>query len=300
MLTPLKEDNTIDYKGLKRLTEFYIEGGADGLFANCLSSEMFQLTDEERLRVTRTVVEAVNGRIPVISTGSFGNDMVMTSIFINKLYETGVDAVVISTSQPCNEIEGDDIFKLKVGQLMNKTGDVPLGLYECPVPYKRLMSPKTLKWLARSGRFLYHKDTSCNLEEIQEKIEAVEGTPLGIYNAHVPTGIASMHYGARGLSPIAANLYPELFSYLLDHFEKEANQEIMKKLSDNLDMMDTIIHHNYPYSAKLFLKKRGFDINTNSRISRKPMTAHDYNKLETVMNVFEQLTGELEIGIVPL
>lgn len=298
MLTPLKEDNGVDYDGLRRLTEFYIQGGADGLFANCLSSEMFQLTDKERLRVTRTVVETVNGRIPVISTGSFGNDIETTSVFINKLYETGVKAIVISTSQPCNELEGDDDFRLKIDHLMGKTGNIPLGLYECPVPYKRLMIPETLKWLAESGRFLYHKDTSCNLEEIREKIEAVKGTPLGIYNAHVPTGIASIKHGARGLSPIAANLYPELFSYWLKHFENENDQEKIIRLSDNLDMMDTIIHHNYPYSAKLFLNKRGFEINTNSRISRKPMTPHDYKKLETVMDIFKKLAIELEIGLV--
>ena len=47
MLTPFNDDYSIDINALEELTEFYIKAGAEGLFANCLSSEMFQLTSEE-------------------------------------------------------------------------------------------------------------------------------------------------------------------------------------------------------------------------------------------------------------
>ncbi len=298
MLTPLKNDNSVDIEGLKRLTEFYIASGADGLFANCLSSEMFQLTDEERIRVTKTVIDTADGQIPVISTGSFGDSISSTADFIKKLHDIGTTAVVISTSQPCDELDSQDTFKLVMESLLDKTGDIPLGLYECPVPYKRLISPDILKWLAKSERFLYHKDTVCDLAEIKKKIEATRGTALGIYNAHVPTGLASIRAGARGLSPIAANMYPELFSYLLRNFRNDNFKYKCQKLNDYLDMMDTIIHHNYPYSAKLFLQRRGFNISTKSRIPRIAMTLHDMNKLETVMRVFEELAEELEIDLV--
>lgn len=298
MLTPLKDNNSVDVEGLKRLTEFYIASGADGLFANCLSSEMFQLTDKERLEVTKTVVETVGGRVPVISTGSFGNTISSTADFIKNLHDIGTTAVVISTSQLCDEFANESDFKAALESLMGKTGEIPLGLYECPVPYKRLISPDLLKWLAKSERFLYHKDTVCDLAKIKEKIEATRGTSLGIYNAHVPTGVASIQAGARGLSPIAANMYPELFSYLLRHIGNESLKVKHQKLNDYLDMMDTIIHHNYPYSSKLFLQKRGFRISTKSRIPRIAMTSHDLNKLETVMRIFKELAEELEIELV--
>lgn len=298
MLTPFNDSNQLDLETLARLTEFYIASGADGLFANCLSSEMFQLTDDERLRITRTVVETVNGRLPVIATGCFSNDMEVSAIFIKNIYDTGIKAVVISTNQPCNEHCSDDAFKSKMELLMAKTESIPLGLYECPVPYQRLMSPETLGWLAGSGRFLYHKDTSCDLNDIKTKVDVTRNTDLGIYNAHVPTGIESLRYGARGLSPIGANLYPELFSELLALLEDTGRQKDVEKLNDALNMMDTIIHHNYPYAAKLFLQKRGFDIETNCRTHGTPMKPHDLNKLDTVMNVFEQLSEELGVEII--
>ncbi len=160
------------------------------------------------------------------------------------------------------------------------------------------MNPETLGWLASSGRFLYHKDTSCDLDDIQTKIDVTRNTDLGVYNAHVPTGIASLRYGAWGLSPIGANLYPELFSGLLARVEDSGKQKDVEKLNDALNMMDTIIHHNYPYTAKLFLQKRGFDIETNCRTQRTRMKPHDLNRLDSVMNVFQQLSEELGIEII--
>jgi 4-hydroxy-tetrahydrodipicolinate synthase len=74
MLTPFQANNEIDYDGLKQLTEFYIATGSTGLFANCLSSEMFQLTDVERIKITKEVVDKVNGRQGVVATGIFGYD----------------------------------------------------------------------------------------------------------------------------------------------------------------------------------------------------------------------------------
>lgn len=51
MLTPYTEDNKIDYPALEKLTEWYFENDCDGLFAVCQSSEMFQLTLEERCKI---------------------------------------------------------------------------------------------------------------------------------------------------------------------------------------------------------------------------------------------------------
>lgn len=53
MLTTYHQDGTIDYDGMSRLMDFYLAAGAKGFFANCLSSEMYLLTDEEKLKLTK-------------------------------------------------------------------------------------------------------------------------------------------------------------------------------------------------------------------------------------------------------
>jgi len=295
MLTPFKVNNEIDLIALETLTNFYIDSGSNGLFANCLSSEIFQLTSEERLLITKKTVEFSNGKVPVVATGTFGQDVEESVTFISKLYDTGVEAVIVNTSQICTELEDESIFKTRIESILKQTGDIPLGLYECPVPYKRLISPSLMKWLASTNRFIFHKDTSCDITAIKNKLKAIEGTPLGFYNAHIPTGIESIKAGARGLAPISANLYPELLHFLLESLRNEGESEKLKKLNLTLDLMDTIIHHHYPFTAKLFLRKRGLKIGTTCRTPRSSMTIHDYQKVETIMKVFTQLTEELGI-----
>ncbi len=74
MLTPFTADNKIDYLGLKRLIDWYIENGADALFAVCQSSEMQYLTLEERVELASFVVEYSQQRVP-------GNDSNLLIVF---------------------------------------------------------------------------------------------------------------------------------------------------------------------------------------------------------------------------
>ncbi|RZM06567.1 MAG: dihydrodipicolinate synthase family protein, partial [Pedobacter sp.] len=94
MLTPFKDNGAIDFDGLTKLTALYIEAGAAGLFANCLSSEMFELSEDERFSVVEHVVKAANGAVPVVATGTFGGPIAQQADFVKKIYSAGVDAVI--------------------------------------------------------------------------------------------------------------------------------------------------------------------------------------------------------------
>lgn len=286
MLTPFHENNRIDVEGLRRLTNLYINAGAHGLFSNCLSSEMFQLTDEERLQIVRTVVTESRSRVPVVAAGTFSSDMNRCASFIKQVYDTGVAAVIVVTNQIADTGENDDVFKKRIDLLLQQTGDIPLGLYECPDPYKRLLSPAMMKWLGETGRFFYHKDTSCDLEAIKAKVKAIEGTQLSFYNADTPTALASIENGASGISPIGANFYPELYTFLISQFNSNRKSEALAHLNAQLDVMDTLVHRYYPFSAKLFLRQRGLPIAPVCRIPVRKMRPVDNMKLQDLMRVF--------------
>lgn len=293
MLTPFQENNALDVKGLESLTEFYIHTGADGLFANCLSSEMFQLTNEERLTVINTVMKQAEGKVPVIATGTFSQDLDNNVDFIKKVYDTGVAAVIINANQLTDSLAYEDIFKQKLEAILQHTEGIPLGVYECPVPYKRLLSPSLMKWMADSGRFLYHKDTSCDLIAIENKLSAIQASPLGLYNANVPTALQSLQKGARGLSPIGANFYPELFSFLINNYQDTGKAAQIRKVNALLSVLDPLVHMHYPLSAKFFLQKRGLQIGLNTRISVVSMAAQDLIRLDDLLTVFQKIANEV-------
>lgn len=90
MLTPLHDDREIDWKGLDALTEWYLQAGVAGLFAVCLSSEMYDLSSAERLELSAHVVKRVNGRVPVVASGTFGGSISSQAGFSRQMVDTGV------------------------------------------------------------------------------------------------------------------------------------------------------------------------------------------------------------------
>jgi 4-hydroxy-tetrahydrodipicolinate synthase len=69
MLTPFLKDGRIDWAGVDTLTDWYIDQDVAGFFTVCLSSEMFALSDPERLQLAKRVVDRTRERIPVVASG---------------------------------------------------------------------------------------------------------------------------------------------------------------------------------------------------------------------------------------
>jgi 4-hydroxy-tetrahydrodipicolinate synthase len=287
MLTSFRPDGAIDWEGVDALTDWYIDSGAAGLFAVCLSSEMYVLSPEERLELARRVVARSNGRVPVVATGTFAGTVEEQAAFVRRMAGTGVDAVVAITSQLAEADEDEATFRTRCEQLLAQTAPVPLGLYECPVPYKRLLSPETAGWLAGTGRFLYLKDTSCDLGAIQAKVEAIDGTPLRLYNAHTPTALSALEAGAAGISPIAGNYYPELFARLCQSYVERPEEA--RDLQRMLTLMEGVARLRYPTAAKAFVRMRGLPMGPTCRTGEVALSADDEMLLENLREVVGRL-----------
>jgi len=297
MLTPFKDNGNIDFDTLSRLTEIYLEAGAKGLFANCLSSEMFELTDEERIDVIKHVIKVAGGSVPVVATGTFGGPIDKQADFVNKVHDTGTDAVILITSLLADENESDEVFNERIFQLLKLTGNVPVGFYECPVPYKRLISPEQLGSFVATGRVIYHKDTSLDIDQIKQKLKLTEGSNFGLYDAYMVHAVESLKAGSAGLSCIQGNYFPELIVWLCDNFDKpelqaEVNQ-VQQFLIDNMDVM----HNVYPVVSKYFLQKRGLNISTFTRRKVGAFTQAVSGQIETLFNDFNRLNKGLDIRL---
>jgi 4-hydroxy-tetrahydrodipicolinate synthase len=283
MITPFDQRNEIDRDCLARIIDFYLEAGVKGLFANCLSSEMFSLTCDERIELTRQVVDQVKNRVPVVSSGSFGADIDEKSSFTKKIFETGADAVIMITSHFASEIEGDNMLLQNFEKMFQLTGKIPLGLYECPAPYKRVLSAEVFKTLLSSDRLIYHKDTSLCVDQIEKKLEvlqALENKKLEFYDAHSPNAIQSLKLGATGMSAISGNFYPEVMVWLCNHVSDPEKKSAVEWIQSEISRADPIIHQGYPLSAKYFLKKRGLPIRLVSRVQVSNLTSEQKKALD--------------------
>jgi 4-hydroxy-tetrahydrodipicolinate synthase len=298
MLTPFKDNNDLDIAGLQRLTDYYLDSGVNGMFANCLSSEMFQLTEAERLTITKTVIDRVDGKVPVVATGSFSYAAEDNIEFIKKIHDLGAAAVILITGVLANPDDDDAHLKRQVEAILEATGNIAFGFYECPMPYKRLLSPDMMHWLGQTGRFVYHKDTSCNSLQIRRKLKSIEGTVFGLYNADTPTALDSLDDGGRGISPISGNYYSELFRYLLDAYEAHGRTDALDAFHAHLVVMDRVVHEYYPWGAKMFLQQRGLNVSTATRIPTATMNFGDRQRHMAVMQAFRTLVAQYNITTV--
>lgn len=300
MITPFNLKAKVDLDVVSHLIDFYLAAGVKGFFANCLSSEMYSITEDERIELTRHVVEYVNGRVPVVATGSFGLTLYDKAEFSKKIFDTGIDAVIQISGHFANIEDSDEILIRHFEQFFKMTGSIPLGIYECPAPYKRILSPDVFRKLLSYDRLVYHKDTSIELEQVRKKLEIVQetGSALEFFDAHSPNAVYSVQMGAKGMSSISGNFYPEILVWLVNHANNPEMQEEVKWLQSEISRVDPLIHIAYPMSAKYFLRKRGLPVRTISRAHSLELTPQQKQTLDEIHSSFEIWCEKL--GIKPV
>lgn len=296
MITPFNLKAKVDLDVVSVLVDFYLAAGVKGFFANCLSSEMFSISEDERLELTRHIVKYVNGRAPVVATGSFGLTIEDKAEFTKQIYDTGIDAVILITGHYAKVGEADDVLLKNFEKMFRLTGDIPLGLYECPAPYKRILGADVFKTLLEANRLVYHKDTSILQENVKAKLEvAKDYDKLEFYDAHTPNAQFSMQHGAKGMSSISGNFYPEILVWMCDHVNDPSKQEEVAWLQSELIRVDPLIHIAYPMSAKYFLEKRGLPVRMISRAHIMQLTPEQKQTLDEIHQSFLTWCDRLNI-----
>ncbi len=263
MITPFKEDMTIDYSGVEKIIEWYDRLGVNGIFAVCQSSEMFQLDAKERLELAKFVISHTPKHIQVVASGHVAKDPADQVREAQAMIDAGVGAYVFISNQFAKEEESEDTAKKAVEYLIDHIEADSFGVYECPYPYKRVLSPGFLKWLADTGKFTFLKDTCCELTQLKEKCEAIKNTGLKIFNANAATLLESLKMGCAGYSGVMANFHPDLYVWLVDHFEDEP--ERAQELQNFIGAASTIECQVYPVNAKYHMQLEGLPITTKSR-----------------------------------
>lgn len=285
MITPFTNNNEVDYNALEELVEWYIQNGVSGLFAVCQSSEMFYLSLDEKLSVAKFIVKTTNGRVPVIASGHTSDDFFKQAEEINAMSKTGVDAVILITNRLAKQEESDEVWLENLKNLIDKIEvEIPLGFYECPYPYKRVISNKNLKWCVDSEKFYFLKDTCCDIDKIKEKLKIVEGTKLKLYNANTSTLLESLLNGAAGYSGVMANFHPMLYVWLCKNYKDTKSQS----LSDILTICSLIEKQLYPVNAKYSLLLQDISITTTSRVQDNTLMTTTFKKEVEMLNRISQ------------
>ena len=251
MITPFTDEGKIDFVSLEKLIAWYEANGATGLFAACQSSEIFFLTLEERESLVRFVRQ--HAHVPVIASGHVSDSIDDQIEELRRMYEAGAEALILITNRLARQDDPPEVFMQNLQRIIAALPeDVPLGFYECPYPYKRLISLEELKWCAESGRFHFMKDTCCNIDIIRQRLKVIEGSPLKLYNANTTTLLDSLEAGAAGFSGVMMNFHPELYTWLVNSWSEQP--DAARLVQDFLTAFSFIELQVYPVNAKYHLQ----------------------------------------------
>lgn len=257
MITPYNKDGSVDFETAEKYVNWYYEKGCTGIFAICQSSEISFLSLDERIKINKTVwnkakeIERTTGnKFTVVSSGHVSDKTEDQIKELNLIAESGTDSLILITNRLDINNEGDDVWIKNARKLLNSLpGNISLGLYECPLPYKRLVTPKILNWCLETGRFEYMKDTCCNIDTIKERLKITENSKFKLLNANCQTLLSSLKAGGSGYCGIMANFHPELYVWLCENFKKYPQKaELVQSFIGTIGFTESGMP--YPLTAK--------------------------------------------------
>lgn len=263
MITPYTNDDKIDFGAVERLLNWYHENNINGVFAVCQSSEMWFLNFEERLALMKFIAERKPAGMTVVASGHTADDLDRQAYEANAFIDTGIDAYVFISNRFAGPEDSDDALLKNLDYVVSRIPEIGLGIYECPYPYKRLLTPYVLKRLAERGQFQFLKDTCCDPAQIKEKLDAVQGSNLKIFNANAATLLETLEMGCAGFSGIMANFFPDLCAELCACYQSDPARA--RKLQDFIGFSSMAEAQAYPINCKYFHQLEGFEMGLHSR-----------------------------------
>ena len=208
LITPFKEDGSVDYDALLRLVDYQLENGTDFLCVLGTTAETPTLTKEEKEKVKRTVIDRVNGRLPILlGVGSNSTQAVVDSVKNDDM--TGVDALLVVVPY-YNKPSQEGIYQHY--KAVAEATDLPIVLYNVPGRTGVNMTAETTLRLANDfENIVAIKEASGNIAQMDE---IIKNKPEGFDVISGDDGITFplITLGAVGVISVFGNAFPREFS----------------------------------------------------------------------------------------
>ena len=278
LITPFKENGSVDYAALMRLVDYLIQNGADFLCVLGTTAETPTLTTDEKNTIKQMVIERVNGRIPIM-LGCGGNN---TQAVIDSLKHddfTGVDAI-LSVVPYYNKPSQEGIYQHY--KAIAESTDLPIVLYNVPGRTGVNMTAETTLRIARDfPNVIAIKEASGNITQMDD---IIKNKPENFNVISGDDGITFplITLGAVGVISVIGNAFPREFSR-------------MTRLALQGDYANALtIHHRFtelfnllfvdgnPAGVKAMLNAMGF-IENKLRLPLVPTRITTYEKMRQIL-----------------
>lgn len=208
LITPFKEDGSVDYDALLRLVEYQVQNGIDFLCVLGTTAETPTLTAEEKRKIKSLVIERVNGRVPILlGVGSNCTQTVIDTIKNDDM--TGVDALLIAVPY-YNKPSQEGIYQHY--KAIAQSTKLPIVLYNVPGRTGVNMTAATTLRLAHDfDNIVAIKEASGDISQMDEIIKK-KPENFDVISGDDGITFPLITLGAVGVISVIGNAFPREFS----------------------------------------------------------------------------------------
>lgn len=205
IVTPFKEDLSVDYEALNRLIDFQIDNGTDSIVICGTSGESSTLTHEEHIECIRVCVEHVKKRVPVIA--GTGSNCTEEAVHLTKeAAKVGADASLVVTPY-YNKTTQRGLIEHYTA--IAKAADIPMVMYNVPSRTGCNLLPKTAAALVKDvDNIVAIKEATGNLSQVAQLMYETQGD-IDLYSGNDDQILPLLSLGGKGVISVLANIMPK-------------------------------------------------------------------------------------------
>lgn len=279
LVTPFDAQNRVDFAALKRLIDFHVDSGTDGLVIAGTTGESATLTKHEHADLIARAVEIADGRLPVIG-GTGSNSTAQTIALSTEVGSSGIDAYLLVVPY-YNKPTQEGLYRhfSAIADAVTK----PVLLYNVPGRTGCDMLPETIARLARHGNIIGIKEATGDMQRLDDIKAEIEGEFL-LLSGDDFTVLPFIERGGHGVVTVSGNVAPGAMAELC-RLAMGGASKAAKEIDDSLQPLNKALFvESNPIPVKWAVADMGL-IEPHIRLPLTPYSERYHGEMRAAMEI---------------
>ena len=280
LVTPFKEDLSVDYDQLEKFIDFQIDSGTDSIVICGTSGEASTMSHDEQIEVVSACVSHVNGRVPVIA-GAGANCTDEALNLAKRSEKAGADGLLVVTPYYNKATQkGLEEYYTTVGNSV----DIPIIMYNVPGRTGTNIQPATAVKIAKSvDNIVAIKEASGDIGQVATLAALADGC-LDIYSGNDDQVVPLLALGGKGVISVLSNVAPrETHDMVMKFLEGDVKGSLDIQLK-YMDVIHNLFSEVNPIPAKRAVAEMGYCKN----IVRRPLTEMEEDHAQVLIQSMKE------------
>ena len=279
LITPFKEDESVDFDALIKIIEYQVQNGTDYIVVLGTTAETPTLTEDEKSEIIKAAVTQINRRVPVVLGVSSNCTRTVVKQLKGFNYQ-GIDAIM-SVVPYYNKPTQEGIYQHF--KAVAEASPLPLIIYNVPGRTGVNMTAETTLRIARDfENVIAIKEASGNLVQINDIIKN-KPDRFQVISGDDTMAFPLIALGSVGVISVIGNAFPREFSDMI-HLALTGNYEDARTIhSSFLELFDLLFVDGSPAGIKSVLHSMGF-IENKLRLPLVPVRTTTYERIRKIIN----------------